>query len=746
MVVAGHSISHLIARRDDSAEVGTATREAITALAAVLDPGEEIVVILDSGEPRARDERDDRLELFVLASAESGERADELRKALRTLLAGSRAGVELSELDSETAQSAWTALAGGKCTSFVPVFAELSDRVPGFSSPPAEPLSLPTFPKHDEAGLLALCEALLRADGPTLLRVRLATARLEARERLELASRHGGGSLIPSELAAVIAEIGEPVTVSMELRSAREDPGLAAAISRAFPGTVPQRGRQEEHVLGSAPAAALVPIPVALRDAVPGFPVRVARAIAAPWPVAPDARGLELGEAISADGQLIKPRLTDNDLRRHMHVVGGTGVGKSTLLAHLARADAAAGNGLCVLDPHGSLIEDLLSSLPSERAEDVIVIDAADVGYPVPLNPLAVDGELARASVVQDLSEMFYDLFGHEIIGPKFESWLRMAVLTLMETDGERASFLDVTRMYTDHDFLATRLPHVKDPELQLFWQGEIRQTQAFHKSEMLGYFNSKFERFRSNPTLRNLLGTGRSSVDYTEFIGDRRIVLISLAKGDIGQVNARLLGYLHLSRLWADILRRGAAETPFSVYVDEAQAFSMGSLPAMIAEGRKFGLRLFLAHQFTEQLRPEMRSAVSGTVGSSVVFRCGKADAEAEALRTEPTFSAADLRRLPSFEAACTVLASGEPQPPFTLMVSPPPGKRSKAAAQRHRRRSRDRYAIKRKAIEKELAERWAAVDEPEPEPLQSPEPPDPDELDRALRQMAARAAEDDE
>ncbi len=261
----------------------------------------------------------------------------------------------------------------------------------------------------------------------------------------------------------------------------------------------------------------------------------------------------------------------------------------------------------------------------------------------------------------------------------------------------------------------------------------------------MLGYFTSKFDSFRSSPTLRNLLGTGRNAVDFAEFADSRKVVLINLARGEIGAVNARLLGYLFLSRMWADLLRRGPSTAPLSVYVDEAQSFPVGPLPAMIAEGRKFALRLFLAHQFTAQLREEMRVALAGTVGSAIVFRCGEGDAEiAAAAHTGPSLSAADLRRLPSFEAACAVLADGEPQPPFTLLIEPPPGTRDWKAAERHRTRAREQLAVSRHDIEGELTERWQDGRQTPPPADTAREPPDPEDLDEMLRSLAARRAGD--
>jgi hypothetical protein len=335
-----------------------------------------------------------------------------------------------------------------------------------------------------------------------------------------------------------------------------------------------------------------------------------------------------------------------------------------------------------VIDPHGDLVERLLASLPERRLGDVRVLDAGDFPRHVPFNPLAVQGDLERAAVVQDLGEMFYDLFDPGrtgIVGPRFEAWLRMGLLTLLE--GPRASILDVPRLFLDSQFLQERFGHVQDATLIEFWVKEMAQTSDYHKSEMLGWFTSKFERFRSNPVLRHLLESGSNGLDLGRAMDEREIVLISLDKGRIGEVNARLLGYLYLASLWTAALQRPRPSPAFTVYIDEFHCFTAAAVPRMAAESRKFGLRLVLAHQHLGQLSNHTAASLAANAGNLVAFRLSTSDARELAGRTVPGFQEHQLLRLPTLEAACVTLSGGIPRPPFSLLLEHVSRRRDAAA-----------------------------------------------------------------
>lgn len=714
--VAGAAVVGLIGSDTDDPALSADARWGLATTAAILGPDMALHLVIDSGDDRDDPWRD-RLELTVAVSGPDGADLAPTARAIGGLLAGNHAVAEITVPDEASLRHRLNALAEHDRAYLVPVVSEFRDGVVGFA--PGESASvehLPALPRHMDLGLSRLCEALLRVHGRTLMHVRLRPAAVDAATRRSLASRHvADGRADNVRLAQVMGEIGEPLRVSVQLRGDVADSGVLVAAMRAFSGMVPWRDGPTEITMGAAVASQLVPLPRPRDGLAPGFAVRLGRVMASPWPVI-DRPALRVGEASAATGQVFRPTVSDADLTRHLHVMGATGVGKSTLLADLIRQDAANGS-VWVLDPHGSLVDDLLTTLGPD-AERAVVLDAADLEHPIPFNPLRVSDELARATAVQDIGEMFHDLFdpNHQgIVGPRFENYLRMAVRALMaETEG-RASFLEVPRMMSDAPFRNRILEHVADPLVRSFWTTEFSASQrSSDAGEVAAWVNSKFDAFRGNVILRNLLGSGEDRLDLAGLRRRRAIVLISLAKGAVGAVNARLLGYLYLTRLWGAVLRDGvaAADMPISLYVDEAQSFSLGSLPAMVAEGRKFGLRVVMAHQFSEQLSPEMRSAMTGTVAGGIYFRCGADDARAAAAHVAPTFSAADLTRLPSFEAAAALLADNEPQPAFTLRVPAPPGPegRDVEAAERIRAASRRDLGVSRATVERWLAERWEA------------------------------------
>jgi hypothetical protein len=274
---------------------------------------------------------------------------------------------------------------------------------------------------------------------------------------------------------------------------------------------------------------------------------------------------------------------------------------------------------------------------------------------------------------------MFYDLFDpgrSGIVGPRFEAWLRTAALTLLDAadhGGPPASLIDIPRLFTDDEFLKERFRFVRSQYVIDFWIKEMGKTSDYHRSEMLGWFASKFERFASNPIMRSMLGPGRNDIDISQLMDDGGILLVRLPKGLIGDVNASLLGYILSSRMWVAAMARAsrpeADRRPFTLFIDEFQNFtSVGSIDTMLSESRKFKLRLCLANQFSSQLRPAVLAAVDGNVGNRITFRVGVPDAKVLEPLYAGAFEAEDLVNLPNLTAAAVLLDDGEPQPPFTL------------------------------------------------------------------------------
>jgi len=434
-------------------------------------------------------------------------------------------------------------------------------------------------------------------------------------------------------------------------------------------------------LFGPAQLATCLRLPVATEPSFPGMVVDSARNVA-PASLPDPCDGLVLGEA-RRGGVKSVVSISSHDLSRHLYLCGQTGTGKSSLVEQLAIQDIGSGGGVCVIDPHGDLVERLEARIPPHRRADVIVFDPTDPTRRLGLNPMLAENDLQEGFVVQDLAELFYSLFDPQrtgIIGPRFESWLRWATLTLLDAQAygaPPATLLDVPRLFTDDEFLKERFRFVHDRRCQEFWIHEMGQTSAVTKSEMLGYFASKFERFQSNTIMRSILESGRNDLDFDALMDRGAIVLVNLSKGRIGEVNSNLLGHLVMSRIWLAALGRAgrpaAERRAFTVYVDEFQNFTTSEFDELLSESRKFGLRLVLANQFFSQLRPQVAQALLGNVGTRLYFRVGPADAQMLEPSVSPEFSHQDLSYLPNFTAACVLLSDGQPLRPFTLHTVAP-------------------------------------------------------------------------
>lgn len=337
-----------------------------------------------------------------------------------------------------------------------------------------------------------------------------------------------------------------------------------------------------------------------------------------------------LGSGVLASGRRVDVGLGTAELVRHVHLVGHTGSGKSTAMAAVMQGFAEAGLGFVLLDPHGELVDRCVAELPAAAMERTWLIRTAELADVIPLNPIAVEDEVRFEAVVQDLVLVFYQLFDPRregIVGPRFETLFTQAVRGLRALHGVRASLLDVPRAYRDRDLQRAIARAVSTPHLVEFWRHEMPQMSEHTRSEMLGWFTSKFDRFTTTAATRAVLSSGADAFDAAQAMDERRIILVDLSKGELGAVAADLLGFLHLNRLWTGFQRRRTT-TPFGVFVDEAQSFNAGSLPAMLAEGRKRGASVVLAHQYVAQLEGRLAEAVAGSVATTLAFRTSPNDA----------------------------------------------------------------------------------------------------------------------
>jgi hypothetical protein len=381
---------------------------------------------------------------------------------------------------------------------------------------------------------------------------------------------------------------------------------------------------------------------------------------------------------VSLDDPRRRVALSEADRTRHAYVVGQTGTGKSTLLLNLALQDIEAGLGTCVIDPHGDLVDAILERFPQERVDDVVLFDPGDTQRFIGLNPLEASGPIERDFVVQQLIGMLYRIYdpGHTgIIGPRFEHWFRNAALTVMaHPDG--GVLLDIPRVFTNDRFLAERLQYVSDPVVRSFWIDEMGQIADFHKSEILGWFTSKFGAFNTNAAMRGILSQRQSTISITDVMDNGQVLLVKLPRGALGEINAMWLGMILISKIQMAAL--GRTDRPisermlFNLYVDEFQNFAYTDFDALIAEARKYGLALTLAHQHVAQLSDAIRSAVFGNISTWMLFRMGLADAELLEDDLEG-FSARDLSRLPNRRCIVRTTIDGSPVPPFDIATLAP-------------------------------------------------------------------------
>ena len=328
--------------------------------------------------------------------------------------------------------------------------------------------------------------------------------------------------------------------------------------------------------------------------------------------------------------------LKSADRLRHVYMVGKTGAGKSTLFQNMALQDIQAGAGCCFVDPHGEAIDWLLENLPEERLADVVLFDPSDTAWPMGLNLLEWQNEAEKDFLVAEAIQIFYKLFDPQqsgIIGPQFEHWMRNAALTVM-ADPAGGTLIEIPRLFTDKEFELQKRRHVTDKVVTAFWEQQMAKTSAFHRSEMLNYFTSKFGRFMTNSLMRNIIGQQQSAFSLNDIIRQKKILLINLSKGKIGELNAHMLGLILMTKLQMATLHRASVptteRTPFYLFVDEFQNVMTDAFISMLSEARKYGLAVHLTNQYIAQLPDEIRDAVLGNAATLIAFQISSQDAQA--------------------------------------------------------------------------------------------------------------------
>ena len=410
----------------------------------------------------------------------------------------------------------------------------------------------------------------------------------------------------------------------------------------------------------------------------------------------------------------------DNDnRRRHMYVIGQTGMGKSVFLENIAFQDMCDGRGFAFIDPHGDAVEALLQRVPEERIDDIIYFDPADIEHPVGMNMFEYTSEDQKDFIVQEGISMLQSLFDPQnqgFFGPRGQHMFRNAALLLM-SDPAGATFIDIPQCFTDPEFVKSKLKYVTDKAVYDYWTKEFPDSRKSSDSgEVITWFASKWGPFISNTIMRNTLGQVKSGFNIREIMDNKKIFLVNLSKGRLGDINANLLGMIFVMKFQqAAMSRQDIPEDQrqdFCLYVDEFQNFATDSFESILSEARKYRLNLIVANQFMTQLTDKIREALLGNVGTIICGRVGVTDADLMVKAFTPAFTAEDLTKTPNHAAICKVMMFGMPSAPFTMKLLPPMGEPNEELMVTLKAYSATKFGKTRAEVEKEIEDRWSAAE----------------------------------
>ncbi|MEW6418369.1 MAG: type IV secretion system DNA-binding domain-containing protein [Nitrospirota bacterium] len=388
-------------------------------------------------------------------------------------------------------------------------------------------------------------------------------------------------------------------------------------------------------------------------------------------------------------GRTIKEvRFSRHDRSRHCYILGATGTGKSTLLYNMIRQDINNGEGICVIDPHGDLYQQVLESIPPGRIDDVVLVDPCDFENAVGINFLECKGSFKSSQInfiVNEMIKIFdrlYDL--RQTGGPIFEQYMRNAMLLCMNNDMD-ATLMDVIMVFEDREYRQFLKSKCKSPIVVNFWNKQAEEAGGDASLQNLApYITSKLNQFTTNALLRPIIGQRKSTIDFRKVIDERKILLVNLSKGFLGELDTQLLGMLIIGKIFSSAMGRIALRPevrhPFFLYIDEFQNFTTNTVAHLLSEARKFGIYLTLANQNLSQLstgsgKQNILDAVLGNVGTILIFRLGAVDAEKMQIYTKPVLCDQDLQDIPDYHVAGRLLVKNSPSRPFVFETLPSQG-----------------------------------------------------------------------
>jgi len=415
-----------------------------------------------------------------------------------------------------------------------------------------------------------------------------------------------------------------------------------------------------------------------------------------------DARGKNLPFGIKA-----------KDRSRHVYVIGKTGMGKSTLLENMAVQDIRNGEGLAFIDPHGQTAETLLDYIPPERLKDVLYFAPHDMEHPISFNVMEDVGADKRHLVVSGLMSVFEKIWV-DAWSARMAYILQNTLMALLEYPG--ATLLGVNRMLSDKNYRKKVVDNIADPSVKSFWVDEFAKYNERYMQEAGDAIKNKIGQFTANPLIRNIIGQPKSSFDIRQIMDERKILIMNLSKGLIGETNANLLGSMLTTRIYLAAMSR--ADMPseimqkmpnFYFYVDEFQSFANSTFANILSEARKYKLNLTIAHQYIEQMEEDVRNAVFGNVGTTIAFRVGPFDAEILETIFAPKFMAVDLVNLGFAQVYLTLMIDGIGSSPFSATTLSPLLRPDNTSREKIIEESRRQFAKPRAVIEQDIAD-WHA------------------------------------
>ena len=405
--------------------------------------------------------------------------------------------------------------------------------------------------------------------------------------------------------------------------------------------------------------------------------------------------------------QFKKFGIRKDDRRRHVYIIGKSGVGKSTLIENMAVDDIVEGRGVIVVDPHGDLADKVLSCVPDDRVSDVVVFDPADRSYPIAFNLLEHVDDDFKGMVASGFVGIFKKIFG-DSWGPRLEHILRNTVLALL--DFPDSTMLDIPKMLTDNRFRERVVDKVRDPVIKDFWVNEFAQYDSKFRTEAVSPILNKVGQFLASSTIRNIVGQPHSRIDIREIMDQGKIMVVNLSRGKIGEDNSALLGAMMITKIQLAAMSRADVtidkRTDCFLYVDEFQNFATDSFAVILSEARKYNLCLMMANQYIEQMPEEVRNAVFGNAGTIVTFRVGGTDATFLVKEFEPIFDQNDLVNLDKYSVYIKLLVNGISSPAFSAGTLPPVQKLS-GNIEKVIDYSRQHYSNARSAVENQIADR---------------------------------------